>query len=90
MYEELSDNDLDDELLEHDLPEKKTRHCELTLAEKFEIYQFVNENPDVIGAQVARMFSEKFQKHLNNKIVYRIRKKGNFPLNKNLRKKILT
>lgn len=56
--------------------DKKTRHCELTLAEKFEIHSFVKNNPDVIGTQVAKIFSEKFQKHLNNKIVYRIKRKG--------------
>ena len=56
--------------------ERKTRHCELTLAEKFEIHAFVKNNPDVIGTQVAKIFSEKFQKHLNNKIVYRIKRKG--------------
>lgn len=72
-YQMIPDDHMDHE--DH-LKEKKTRHCELTLAEKFEIHEFVNENPDVIGTQVARIFSEKFQKHLNNKIVYRIRKKG--------------
>ena len=64
--------------------ERKTRHCELTLAEKFEIHAFVKNNPDVIGTQVAKIFSEKFQKHLNNKIVYRIKRKG-----RNLRLTIL-